>query len=61
MRAEIREMSSMMDATMNFVRDATRPVARERIELRSLLETIADEASDHGEDVGLAAGRRSLP
>ncbi len=56
MRAEIREMSSMMDATMAFVRDATRPVTRERIELRSLLETIADEASDHGEDVDLEPG-----
>ena len=56
MRAEIREMSSMMEATMGFVRDATRPVARERIELRSLLETIADEASDLGADVCLEPG-----
>lgn len=46
----------MVAATLTFVRDATRPGIRERLELRSLLESIADNMSDTGHAVAVMPG-----
>jgi signal transduction histidine kinase len=54
--ADIVEMEAMVAATLAFVRDATRPGLRERLELRSLLESIADNMVDTGQDVSVEAG-----
>jgi signal transduction histidine kinase len=51
MAADIEEMEAMISGTMAFVRDASQPTARTRLELSSLLESLADEMSDTGRDV----------
>jgi two-component system, OmpR family, sensor kinase len=51
MAADIEEMEAMISGTMAFVRDASQPAARTRLELSSLLESLADEMSDTDRDV----------
>jgi len=58
--ADIEEMEAMVGATLDFVRDATRPGARHRLELRSLLESIADNMADTGEDVVVEPGAGAI-
>jgi two-component system OmpR family sensor kinase len=48
MAADIAEMEAMISGTLAFVRDATQPAARARLELSSLLESLADEMSETG-------------
>lgn len=48
---DIAEMEAMISGALAFVRDATRPAERTRLELSSLLESLADEMSDTGLDV----------
>jgi len=48
MAADIAEMEAMISGTLAFVRDATQPAARAKLELSSLLESLADEMSDTG-------------
>jgi two-component system OmpR family sensor kinase len=54
--ADIAEMEAMVAATLAFVRDATRPAIRDRLELRSLLESIADNMTDTRHDVAVEVG-----
>ena len=51
MAADIEEMEAMISGTMAFVRDASQPTTRSRLELSSLLESLADEMSETGKDV----------
>ena len=51
MAADIGEMEAMISGTMAFVRDASQPTTRTRLELSSLLESLADEMSETGQDV----------
>ena len=51
MAADIEEMEAMISGTMAFVRDASQPTTRTRLELSSLLESLADEMSETGQDV----------
>ena len=51
MSADIAEMEAMISGTLAFVRDATRPAAHTRLELASLVESLADEMSETGADV----------
>jgi signal transduction histidine kinase len=53
MAADIAEMEAMISGTMAFVRDATRAAKRTRLELSSLLESLADEMSETGLDVAV--------
>ena len=48
MAADIAEMEAMISGTLAFVRDATQPSARAKLELSSLLESLADEMSETG-------------
>jgi signal transduction histidine kinase len=48
MAADIAEMEAMISGTLAFVRDATQPACRARLELSSLLESLADEMSETG-------------
>ncbi len=58
MVADISEMEAMISAAIAFVRDATTPAARTKLELASLLESLADEMSETGLDVTVEdAGR----
>jgi two-component system, OmpR family, sensor kinase len=51
MAADIAEMEAMISGTLAFVRDATHTAKRTRLELSSLLESLADEMSDTGLNV----------
>lgn len=51
MTADMEQMDAMLTATMAFVRDATKTGERRRLELSSLVESIADEMHDTGADV----------
>jgi signal transduction histidine kinase len=48
MIADIAQMEAMISGTLAFVRDATQPAQRTRLELSSLLESLADEMSETG-------------
>jgi signal transduction histidine kinase len=51
MTADMEQMDAMLTATMAFVRDATKTGERRKLELSSLVESIADEMSETGADV----------
>ncbi len=53
---DIREMSERIGAAMAFVREMTRHVRRQRLDLRSLAESVATDAADRGGDVTLLPG-----
>lgn len=53
---DIREMSERIGAAMGFVREMTRHVRRQRLDLRSLAESVAADASDRGGAVTLLPG-----
>ncbi|WP_375267978.1 sensor histidine kinase [Phenylobacterium sp.] len=48
MAADIDQMEAMVAATLGFVRDATRPGKRTRLELASLVESVCDEMAETG-------------
>lgn len=51
MAADIDQMEAMVSATLAFVRDATQLADRSRLELVSLVQSIADEMAETGLDV----------
>lgn len=54
--ADIGEMKAMISAALDFVRDQAAVGARERLDLRLLVESVVDDQSDVGHDVTLAGG-----
>ena len=58
MAADIEQMDAMISATMAFVRDASQPAERTRLELSSLVQSIADEMAETGADVEAEPGQQ---
>jgi signal transduction histidine kinase len=58
MAADIAEMEAMVTSVLAFVRDATRTAERTRLELSSLLESLADDLSETGLDVSVERAER---
>ena len=58
MVADIAEMEAMISGTMAFVRDASKRAERSKLELSSLLESLADEMSETGLDVSVERAER---
>jgi signal transduction histidine kinase len=56
--ADIDQMEAMVSATLAFVRDASRPRERVKLEIASLVETIMDEAAETGADAAAEASDR---
>ena len=56
--ADLAEMEAMISATMAFVRDASKRADRSKLELSSLLESLADEMSETGLDVAVGHTER---
>jgi two-component system OmpR family sensor kinase len=56
MIADIDQMDAMIAATMAFVRDASFSAERRRLELVSLVESVADEMAETGMDVTAEVG-----
>ena len=54
--ADIAEIDAMIVAATSFVRDTNRPAERRALELRSLVESVTDEAADLGQAVTLSPG-----
>jgi len=53
---DMREINSMIDGALEFVRDVSEPAHRQRLALRSLIETVANDFIDQGADVVVAEG-----
>jgi two-component system, OmpR family, sensor kinase len=53
---DIREMQAMISAVMGYVRDTSKIGMRRPLDLRSLAETVIDDAADRGEAVSLEPG-----
>jgi two-component system OmpR family sensor kinase len=51
MIADVDQMDAMISSALAFVRDATQPCQRRRLELSSLVESVADEMAETGLDV----------
>jgi signal transduction histidine kinase len=51
MAADMAEMEAMISGTMAFVRDTTQPAARTKLELSSLVESVADDLNAMGADL----------
>jgi signal transduction histidine kinase len=58
--ADIDEMEAMVSATMAFVRDATEPRQRTKLEVSSLVETVMDEAAETGADAAVERAERAV-
>lgn len=58
MASDIDQMDAMVAATLAFVRDASQPRIRTRLELSSLLESVVDEMADMGQAVTLERADR---
>ncbi len=56
MAADIDQMDAMIAAVLAFVRDATHKGERTRLELTSLVESVADEMAETGLDVAVEPG-----
>jgi signal transduction histidine kinase len=56
MEADLAEMKEMIATALAFVRDTARPLRRQRLSLRALVESVADGMVDMGADVAVAAG-----
>jgi two-component system, OmpR family, sensor kinase len=51
MAADIDQMDAMVSSALSFVRDATKPYDRLKLELSSLVESVADEMAETGLEV----------
>ena len=58
MAADIDQMEEMISAALTFVRDASRPGERTRLELSSLLESLCDEMAETGQKTEAQTGEK---
>jgi signal transduction histidine kinase len=58
MLAEVDEMEQMISSVLSFIRDASEPGAREKIDLRSILEDVVEDATFVGKPVVLEEGEQ---
>ena len=54
--ADMREINMMISAAMEFIRDQSHPRNHERLDMRLLVESVADDLVDMGHDVQVEAG-----
>ena len=54
--ADIEEMRAMLTAVLDFVREMNAHQRRQRLDLRSLVESVANNMADLGDSVAVAAG-----
>lgn len=60
MLADINQMEAMLTSVLTFIRDASEPGRRERVDLRSIAECVVDDAALLGADASLEPGARLL-
>lgn len=54
--ADIQEMKSMISLALDFIRDRSQSLMRERLDFRLLVESVVDDQQDVGHAVSLAEG-----
>ena len=54
--SDIAQMEEMISSVLVFIRDASEPAVRERVDLRSILECVVDDAALMGADASLESG-----
>jgi two-component system OmpR family sensor kinase len=54
--ADIQEMKAMISAALDFIRDRSLGVHRQRLDVRLLVESVVDDLADIGHDVTVQAG-----
>ena len=59
MLAEVDEMEQMISSVLSFIRDASEPGSREKLDLRILLEDVVEDAVFVGKDVTLENSERA--
>jgi signal transduction histidine kinase len=59
MLAEVEEMEQMISSVLTFIRDASEPGSRERLDLRALVEDVVEDAVFVGKAVTLEDGARA--
>ncbi len=57
---DIERMEKMISAVLAFIRDASEPSHRERLDLRSLLEVVADDAAAMGDETPVTGEDRPI-
>ncbi len=50
---EVEEMEEMINSVLGFIRDASSPGVRERIDLRTIVEDVAEDAAIVGNDISI--------
>lgn len=58
--ADVMDMEAMLASTLSLVRDLSVPPKRQRLDLRSLLESLTDSFSDDGANVTLTEGGAAI-
>ena len=53
---EIADMQAMLAAVLAFLRDQEQPARRQRLDLRAITESVADELADEGHQIELVEG-----
>jgi two-component system OmpR family sensor kinase len=53
---EIREMKGRINSILAFMRDVNKPARRQKLKLRSLVESVVDAMADQGADVAIEDG-----
>jgi signal transduction histidine kinase len=59
-QADVEEMRAMMTTLLDFMREGNDTAARVRIDLSALIDTLADDLADIGQDVAVAQRARAV-
>jgi signal transduction histidine kinase len=59
MLAEVDEMERMISSVLNFIRDASEPGSREKLDLKSILEDVVEDAVFIGKDVTVSQSEQA--
>ncbi len=60
LQSDIGEMAAMLDATLNYLRGESRSESWQMLDLQSLVETLAEDARENGDDVTVSGQARPL-
>ncbi|QGP80231.1 HAMP domain-containing protein [Sphingobium sp. CAP-1] len=59
-QADVQEMRAMVTTLLDFMREGTDATARVRIDLSAIVETLADDLADMGQDVAVTQSTRAV-
>ena len=59
-QADVEEMRAMVTTLLDFMRQGSEPMARVRVDLSAIVETLADDLADMGQDVAVVRSARAV-